>query len=239
MKFMLLALLNISLLAPLGAIDKPAAEGEALWQPEVGEFWVYEVVLELPKESKLSKLEQFDDKREVTYRETSVYQGLLPMEQDGAKAHVFHVSNGEQLVEIQYVEIRNDAIEMLGSKKEGKSPKNAVMMGKPIPLMLAEWKGGEAFAFEMGQPVAGGTLRHKKQFRVLGWEDVETKAGKFKAMHVQIIGQSGPVETKASYWFAPGTGFIKEVSKSYIAEKVIFTEAKELVQTGKQEPGKE
>jgi len=49
------------------------------------------------------------------------------------------------------------------------------------------------------------------------------------------MGKSGPMETNSNYWFAPGTGFIKEVNKSYIAEKVIYTETKVLEQTGKQE----
>lgn len=239
MKFALTSLFVFSLAATAGAIEKPGAEAGVLWKPEVGDSWVYEVTLELPTESKISKLEQFDDKRQVSYKETSVYQGLMPVEKDGPEAHVFHVLSGAELMEIQYVAIDDNGVSMVGSKKEGKKPGNLIKMGKPIPLMHPDWKGGEAFAFEIGQPVQGGTIQHKKQFRVLGWETLEIKAGKFKAMHVQILGKSGPMETKSSYWFAPGTGFIKEVNKSYIGEKVIYTEVKELEQTGKQEPGKQ
>ena len=238
MKFTLFALLSLSMAAPVCAIDKPAGESEALWKPEVGDFWVHQVVIDLPKDTTISKLEQFDDKRQVTHLETSIYRGLTPVGEDGVQAHAFHVLQNKQLQEIEYVAIDDDSIGMLGSKKEGKTPGNLVMMGKPIPLMSSDWMGGESFAFEIGQPVEGGKINHKKQFRVLGWETVETKAGKFKAMHVQINGKSGPMETKTSYWFAPGTGFIKEVNKSYIAEKVIYTETKILEKIGKQEPKK-
>ena len=235
MKFTLVNLLILFLLAPVYADDNAANAGKALWKPEVGDFWVFEVVIDLPKDTKISKLEQFDDKRQVTYKETSVYRGLVPKIKEGVEVHAFDVLQGDELQEIEYVTIEDDAIEVVGSKKEGKTPKNAIIMGKPILLMSADWKGGESFAFEIGQPVAGGKISHKKQFRILGWETVETKAGTFKAMHVQIMGKSGPMETNSNYWFAPGTGFIKEVNKSYIAEKVIYTETKVLEQTGKQE----
>ena len=243
MKFTLLVLLTFSLVAPVCAIDKPAGESEVLWKPEVGDFWVYEVVADLPKDTHISISEQFGNKRQATYKETSVYRGLdtsfyrglVPTKKNGIDIHAFHVFHGDLLDEIQYLSIHDDAIDMVGAKTEGKTPKKVIMMGRPIPLMRSDWKGGESFAFEIGQPVAGGKINHKKQFRVLGWETVETKAGTFKAMQVQMMSKSGQLEIMTSYWFAPGTGFIKEVNKSYIAEKLIYTETKVLEQTGKQE----
>ena len=81
---------------------------------------------------------------------------------------------------------------MVGAKTEGKTPKKAIIMGRPIPLMRSDWKGGESFAFEIGQPVAGGKDKLiKSSSGCLGWETVETKAGTFKAMQVQIMSKSG------------------------------------------------
>ena len=79
MKFTLLVLLTFSLVAPVCAIDKPAGESEVLWKPEVGDFWVYEVVADLPKDTHISISEQFGNKRQATYKETSVIVALIPV----------------------------------------------------------------------------------------------------------------------------------------------------------------
>ena len=47
---------------------------------------------------------------------------------------------------------------------------------------------------------------------------------------------NGGLELKRGYWFAPGTGFIKEDKKYYIGDKMIMNQTRELIKTGKQKP---
>jgi len=239
MKFTLIALLTLSLVAPVCAIDKPAGEGEALWKPEVGDTWVYDVTVEVAKGTELpskiagQKIEQIDGKLRATYKQTSVYHGVKPMNEEGAEADAFYVSNGDQLEQIEYMKISEQAVDAVGSKREGVNPGDVIILGKPIPLVRSDWKGGEGFPFTMDRVVDQKKLHFTRQFRVLGWEILETGAGEFKVLHVQITGMNGPMEIKRNYWFSPNSGFIKEAKKYYIADKVIFSETKVLAKMEK------
>ena len=77
------------------------------------------------------------------------------------------------------------------------------------------------------------TLRMTRQFRAVGWENVETQAGTYNAMYVQVVGMNGGLEIKRGYWFVPGTGFIKEVKKYYVGDKLVMTQTKQLIETSK------
>tara|TARA_B110000908_G_C10267017_1_gene465206 strand:+ start:321 stop:731 length:411 start_codon:yes stop_codon:yes gene_type:complete len=128
------------------------------------------------------------------------------------------------------------AVEAVGTKKEGETPEDGVPLSKAIPLVRSNWKGGEAFPFIMDAVVSGREIRLVRKFKVLGWEALETAAGKFKALHVQVTGLNGPIEIKLSYWFTPGKGFIKEAKKYYLADKTVFTQARVLTGMGSKKP---
>ncbi|MCP5538390.1 MAG: hypothetical protein H7A51_19420 [Akkermansiaceae bacterium] len=224
------------------AILLRAQEGQdskPIWKPEVGDFWTYQVVVEVQEGTTLptgvdgQKIEKLDGKVRASYMQTSVYRGLKSMKEGGPEVHAFYVSNGDQLEEIEYMYIRHDAVEAAGSKQEGKAPKELMPLSKAIPLVRSEWKGGEAFPFMMDTVVGEQKIRLVRKFKVLGWETLETDAGKFKALHVQVTGLNGPMEIKRSYWFTPGTGFIKEVKKYYLGDKTVFTQTRVLEKTGK------
>jgi len=223
------------------------AEGEngdgakPIWKPVVGDTWTYKVVVEvlegtgLPDGIEGQKVEKVDGKVRATYTQTHVYQGIKTIKKGSPEAHAFYVSNGKQLEEIEYMKITGGAVEAVGSKKEGKTPEAGVPLSKAIPLVRSNWKGGEAFPFMMDAVVSGQKIRLVRKFKVLGWETLETEAGKFKALHVQVTGLNGPMEIKRSYWFTPGKGFIKEAKKYYLADKTVFTQTRVLVKMGKSE----
>lgn len=216
-----------------------AQDIKPIWKPEVGDSWTYQVVVEvqegteLPEAIEGQKIEKLVGKTRVSYTQTSVYQGLKSMVEDGPEVHAFYVSNGKQLEEIEYMNITETAVEAAGSKHEGKEPKDVMPLSKAIPLIRSEWKGGEAFPFMMDHVIGEQKVRLIRKFKVLGWETLETDAGKFKALHVQVTGLNGPMEIKRSYWFTPGTGFIKEVKKYYLGDKTIFTQTRVLEKMAK------
>ena len=239
MKPLLSVLLVLSSAIFLHAEGEGGDGAKPIWKPVVGDSWTYKVVVEvlegteLPEGVEGQKVEKIDGKIRVTYTQTHVYQGLKTIKEDSPEVHAFYVSNGKQLEEIEYMNITGNAVDAAGSKKEGGKPKEVMPLSKSIPLVRSDWKGGEAFPFMMDAVVEGQKIRLVRKFKVLGWETLETEAGKFKALHVQVTGLNGPMEIKRSYWFTPGKGFIKEVKKYYLADKTVFTQTRVLVKMSK------
>lgn len=245
MKPLISALLILSSATFLHAEGDDDTASKHIWKPAIGDSWTYQVVVEVLEGTELpegvdgQKIEKIDGKIRASYKQTSVYHGLKLMKKDDEKeVHAFYVSNGKQLEEIEYMNITEVAVEAAGAKKEGKTPKPVMPLSKAIPLILSEWKGGEAFPFVMDTVVGEQQIRLVRKFKVLGWESLETKAGKFKCLHVQVTGLNGPMEIKRSYWFTPGTGFIKEVKKYYLGDKTVFTQTRVLEKMGKAEAKK-
>ena len=209
-----------------------ADESKPLWKPVVGDSWTYSVTVEvqegatLPKNVEGQKVEKLDGKVRATFSQTNVYKGLKPFSEKTPEMHAFYVSNGKDLQEIQYMQITDTLLTATGIKQEGDKPQPLLPFTKAIPLMDSSWKGGEGFPFAMINVVDGRKVPMARKFKVLGWETLETKAGEFTAMHVQLTGKNGPIEIKRSYWFAPQVGFIKEVKKYYAGEKTIFTQVR-------------
>lgn len=243
-KLQLLPLLSLFLVSGLSAQEKTLDAKKPLWKPTVGEFWTYEVSIEVPKNAKLpekvdgQKIEEVDGKMRASFEQTAVYHGQLPLSDDGPKAHAFYFSNGDQLEEIQYMAIEDNSVKAIASKQEGKKPGKVISLSAPIPVIDAGWKGGESFPVIMNQKVGDQNLRMTRQFRAIGWEEVDTEAGSYNAMHVQVVGMNGALEIKRGYWFAPETGFIKEVKKYYLGDTMIMKQTRELKKTGKQKAAK-
>lgn len=240
-KQFLVATLVISQFLVIHAADD-LPKNKLLWSPSVGDTWTYKITVEVAKETAIPSniegqvIEELEGKIRVTYLQTAVYHGFLPLSDDGPKAHAFYFSNGKQLEEIQYMLVEENMVKAVGSKQEGETPQKIISLSKPIPLVVGSWKGGESFPVVMDQVVEGKQIRMTRMFRAIGWEQVETDAGDFKALHVQVTGMNGGLELKRSYWFAPGTGFIKEDKKYYLAEKMIMRQTRDLVKTGKVKP---
>lgn len=217
---------------------------DSIWKPIVGDSNIYKVVVEVPRERQImhnyigQRTEVLEQKVRATYIQASVYRGLKSVTNGSGDAHVFDILNGGELEEVQYMGIDHDVIHMIGSKKEGESPRPLVQLSEPMPLVRLDWEAGDVLPFSMHHEVAGKKVPYTRQFRILGWEQVETEAGSFRTMHVQVVGESGPIQIRRDYWFAPGTGFIKDVKKYFSADSVIYDEpiyreAKELLKIDK------
>lgn len=239
-----------SALVLLAGLSTVSAENEKVpvWKPEVGQRWQYQVSVtvqegtELPKDIPNQKVEQLEGKVRATYPQTVTYRGLQPMQKskqaEGDKkeevepvvGHAFTVYNSDQLVETQLMKISDQMVEAIGLHPAGGEPK---LFDKAIPLLDHSWKGGEFFTYMLDFVQDGKKARIVRKCKVIGWENLETKAGKFRALHVQASGLNGKMEIKRSYWFAPGTGFVKEVKKYYVGERTILTQIRVLEKMGK------
>jgi hypothetical protein len=58
--------------------------------------------------------------------------------------------------------------------------------------------------------------------KTIGWQEIEVRAGKFRAIHVQHI----DLRCTTSYWFAPGVGCIKWTDGKNGREMIRFTPGK-------------
>ena len=240
-RYLVLAAFIFSVQAVINAAEE-REKNEVFWAPSIGDTWTYKVVMEVAKETSIptdiegQKIEELDGKIRATYHQTAVYRGFLPISDGGPKAHAFYFSNGKQLEEIQYMLIEENAVKAIGSKQEGKTPQKLISLNKPIPLVSGDWKGGESFPVIMNQNLGGKQIRMTRMFRAIGWEQLETKAGSFEALHVQLTGMNAGLELKRGYWFTPRIGFIREDKKYYLGDKMIMSQTRELVKTGSEKP---
>lgn len=243
-KYSLIVAFIFSVQTLVHAEDKLEKE-DVLWNPSLGDTWTYKIVMEVAKEASIPLdiegqiIEELEGKKRATYYQTAEYQGFLPVSDGGSKAHAFYFSNGKQLEEIQYMLIEKNTVKAVGSKQEGKSPQKLISLNQPIPLVVGSWKGGESFPVMMNQNAGGKKIRMTRMFRSIGWEQLETDAGNFKALHVQVTGMNAGLELKRGYWFAPKIGFIKEDKKYYLGDKMIMRQTRELVKIGKDKPDQE
>lgn len=226
--------LLVALLCSVLSVDAADKKTQSVWSPAVSDSWFYKVIVEVKKGTRLPAeadgqiVEELEEKTRATYLQKHVYKGLKLVKEGEPKAHTFYVYNGDQLEQIEYMGITEKLVVAIGSKQEGANPKEAIHLGKGIPLVHSAWKGGEEFPFVVERNSGGEKFRVERQFKVIGWESLETAAGMFEAMHIQLTGKNGPMEIKRNFWFAPDIGFIKEVKKYYIGDAVVFAQTRVL-----------
>ena len=84
----------------------------------------------------------------------------------------------------------------------------------PLPLLKLPAKPGETW--EWTSPFDGA--RHK--YKTRGEEEVAVPAGKYKAVAVEDEFARGGKPVRGVYWYAPGVGLVKAVTKSEAGEQV-------------------
>ena len=82
-----------------------------------------------------------------------------------------------------------------------------VKFDPPQPMIAMPLKRGARWNFD-GQ---AGDLKVNQQYEVIGEEDVQVPAGKFRAFRIRSE-QTSPSLMTIDRWFAPGTGIVKDVT---------------------------
>ena len=82
-----------------------------------------------------------------------------------------------------------------------------VELDPPQTMIAAPLKAGTNWDYD-GQV---GTLKVHQRYRVIGEENIDVRAGTFRAFHIQGE-QKSPSATTIDRWFVPGTGIVKDVT---------------------------
>ncbi len=84
---------------------------------------------------------------------------------------------------------------------------NGIEVMQPLCLLKYPVKDGESWdsAFSVGTEKATATCR-------VGREEIEVPAGKFKAVTVRVIADTGGMKISTTYWFVAGMGVVKQTA---------------------------
>jgi hypothetical protein len=87
-------------------------------------------------------------------------------------------------------------------------------------LLKLPAKAGDTWEWEDRAADAG--RRQKIKFKIVGEEEVEVPAGKFKAIRVSEEEEVRGRTTKHESWYAPDVGLVKRVTQLVVGEGVIL-----------------
>jgi hypothetical protein len=79
----------------------------------------------------------------------------------------------------------------------------------PMPVLKVPAKAGDAWEWEATK--ADGEPAQKVKVKVLGEEEVEVPAGKFRAVRVEVEEEERGRTTRSEAWYAPKVGLVKRV----------------------------
>ena len=79
----------------------------------------------------------------------------------------------------------------------------------PTPVLRLPAKAGDTW--DWAAAAADGVPARKTKFKVVGEEEVEVPAGKFKAIHVEQEVEANGKTVRFEEWYAPNVGLVKKV----------------------------
>jgi hypothetical protein len=81
------------------------------------------------------------------------------------------------------------------------------------PLQMLKLPPKEGETWEVTSPAPAGKPAEKFKYTTGKQEDVEVPAGKFKAVRVELEETLGGATRKSTFWYAPGVGMVKTVTR--------------------------
>lgn len=184
-----------------------------------GDLWTYGVRLHIPAGVNPQNPEEVNREYKLTRR----YIGSVQASPDLKEAQCFEVHAPDTPVTKELVEIRKDAILLLGSITESEKPQ-LMWYAKPIPFIVAGMKPGTAFP-----ELATENKALVRKLDVIAREDITVPAGKFNCIRLLTTGRDGAIEMRKTLWYAPQHGIIREETSRYMEDKLLYREEQELV----------
>ncbi len=226
----------IALVSCFSLASSAVADEAPLLSLSKGDRWEYLVTVEAPHGAKMPggsdvSVKKTADGVRATFKKARVYLGKVKPEEDGEEFDTFQMVRAGKIVEFEFSDYRKDAIYALGSKDATKKDSKVVLLGKPLLVYSAANKPGDQWEIKSGGK--GKVPAFTRKFRIFGEEEVRVPAGTFQAVRVVMTGQSGPTEIKRTFWFAKGTGFVKEEKTYYSANKRLIHQVMELTKMTK------
>lgn len=213
---------DVAAAAAAAAADPLTKQDTPMMPVTKGDFWTYDVRLEIPAGVTSSDAAEVD----ATHQMVRTYLGKVPVGEGLPETECFEVVVPGAPTEREFVEIQNDKILMRGSMILRADAKRPMWLPKPIPFVFAGMKPGTEGP-EIHAP--GGSLTRKTQ--VVAREDVTVPAGTYPSIRILMTGLDGELELRRTTWFAPGTGIVREEKNRYRKGKLIYKETLQLVKT--------
>ena len=205
--------------------EAPTKAVDPMLKLTAGDRWEYKVTILAPRGSKMPEgegvtVKEVTDGIQSTFSKVRIYDGKKPPKPEAELLDTFRVERNHKIEEIEFSDVRPNAIYARGWKKEGDQPGEVFLLTKPLLMVAAVNQAGDQWEIKSGDGKT--TPLFNRKFRVFGHEKVTVPAGKFEALRVEVTGTSGLTEIKRTYWFAKGIGFIKE-------EKTYYTQTTRLI----------
>jgi hypothetical protein len=183
-----------------------------------GTTWKYEFVQEKPSDS-LDLTEPNEEERfDVTYR----LGGIEKI--DNKDLHRLEIYRGEALETIDLIAVEEGGI-ICPARTDAKG--TVIKLIPPQTMVVAPLAKGTRWKFD-GKI---GETKVNQDYEIAGQEDVDVRAGKFRAWRIHCE-QISPAPATIDRWFVPGTGFVKVATvakgESGVAAKKTWLNLKEL-----------
>ncbi len=224
---MLLAACDSETPAPVGAHTFAAAADTPLLRISAGDFWKYEVRVEIPAGVTGREAAAVD----VTHPRTRTFLGKVPFIEGEPQAECFEVTTPGSAPTREFVAIWDDRVELLGEMLMKGPESRPIVFPRPILFIRAGLRAGDnieipALTFE------GSGMVAPRSCRVIGREEIEVPAGRFQAIRLLMGSIDGKIETRRLLWFSPGVGIVREERVRYADGRIIVRETHVLSETG-------
>lgn len=216
--------------APVEARTFAAAADTPILRISAGDFWKYQVRVEIPAGVTGREAAAVD----VTHTRTRKFLGKVPFIEGEPEAECFEVTTLGSAPTREFVAIWDDRIELLGEMLMKGQESRPIVFPKPILFIRAGLRAGDnieipSLTFE------GSGMVAPRSCRVIGREEIEVTAGKFQAVRLLMGSIDGKIETRRLLWFSPGVGIVREERVRYADGRIIVRETHELSETGHRE----
>lgn len=122
----------------------------------------------------------------------------------GVETLRFETTAEGEVIQTQFIRLEEDGVRLHGRAAQGAPVSTFVPPRQLLPAPLAL-----GTTWELEDDVAG--LAMVQKFKVVGSERVRVPAGEFRAFRLRAE-EPWPLAISVERWFAPGTGFVKDVT---------------------------
>lgn len=186
-----------------------------------GQSWTYRVMVENPKHPQTGQAVSGSFER--------IRRFLGPMDPGNGQplADCFEVTAEDTKTLREFVKITPEEVAIVGQASVDARGIQSDLIWLSSPILF--FKAGLFAGDVMPLAVLNKDKNLWRAVRVIGREKITVPAGEFDTVRLQMIGKDGPITLRRTYWFAPGTGLIRESKVQEKDNKPIFTETEELV----------
>lgn len=213
--------------APMTARTFAEAADTPLLRISAGDFWTYEVRVEIPAGVTGREAASVD----VSHSRTRTFLGKTPFLEGEPAVDCFEVTTPGSPATREFVAIWDDRVELLGEMMMKGPESRPIVFPEPIMFIRAGLRAGDtieipALTFE------GSGMVAPRSCRVIGREEIQVPAGTFQAIRLMMGSVDGKIETRRLLWFSPGVGIVREERVRYAEGRIIVRETHVLSEMG-------